>query len=135
MMERRFRRTIHSLDAVHGFVTEFLTANGFDASHSFHIDLILEELFTNMVKHSRDGKHDIAIALERDGSDVTLRLRDFDVEAYDVTQGPEFDVQKPLSERRAGGMGLHLVRQVADTIQYQYAGRVSTVTVTKRLLP
>ncbi|HEY2954125.1 MAG TPA: ATP-binding protein [Candidatus Eisenbacteria bacterium] len=135
MKERRFRRELRSLEAIHEFVTEFLAAHGLPDSHSFDVDLILEELFTNMVRHSREGSHDIAIALERDGRDVTIRLRDFDVQAYDVTDAPAFDIRQPLSQRRPGGMGLHLVRQIADTIRYQYADRISTITVTKRLDP
>ncbi len=134
-MERRFPRELRSLEAIHEFVADFLAANRLAPSHAFDVDLILEELFTNLVRHNTDGAHDIAVALDRDGHDLTIRLQDFEVEAYDVTRAPEFDVNQPMSHRRAGGMGLHLVRQIADTIRYQYANRNSTITVTKRLEP
>jgi len=62
-----------------------------------------------------------------------VRLTDFDVESFDVTHAPAVDIDKPLSERQPGGLGLHLVRQMADTLHYEYAERRSTITFTKAL--
>ena len=78
---------------------------------------------------------DIAIALEWKAPTLTIRLRDFDVEPFDPTQAPAVDITRPISERRAGGLGLHLIRQIADRIEYAYQDRNSTITVTKRLTP
>jgi len=55
------------------------------------------------------------------------------VNSFDVTHAPTVDTTKPLSERQAGGLGLHLVQQMADTLQYEYAERRSTITFTKLL--
>ena len=62
---------------------------------------------------------------------LAIRLRDFDVERFDPTQTPPVDTSRPIAERRAGGLGIHLVRQIADRIHYDYQGRDSTITVTK----
>jgi anti-sigma regulatory factor (Ser/Thr protein kinase) len=135
MLERRFGRSLGSLDAIFAFVAEFLASQGLDRQHAFEIDLIIEELFTNMVKYSTDGRQDVAIALERRGHAVTIVLRDFEVEPFDVSRAPGADVERPIAERTPGGLGLHLVRQMADSIAYQYRDRTSTITVTRRLEP
>ena len=132
-MERRFPRDIGSLEAVFTFVAEFAAAHAIDQDACFDADLIVEELFTNMVKYSRDGAQDIAIALGRAPGRLTIVLRDFDVEAFDITQMPDFDTTTPLERRRAGGLGIHLVKQIAETLRYDYADRNSTITVTRRL--
>ena len=93
---------------------------------------IVEELFTNLVKYNA-GSHDIALSLGHTPEQLTVRLLDFDVESFDVTRPPTVDIDKPLQEREAGGLGLHLVQQMADTLQYDYAGRCSTITFTKAL--
>jgi anti-sigma regulatory factor (Ser/Thr protein kinase) len=62
-----------------------------------------------------------------------VRLTDFDVDSFDPTKAPAIDVEKPLSEWQPGGLGLHLVRQMADTLQYEYVERRSTITFTKAL--
>ena len=133
MIERRFRREFRSLEPIVGFVNEFLSARqiGSDEAHDVH--LIVEELFTNMVKYHRESNEDIAIALDWQRPVLTVRLRDFDVNPYDVTHPPPNDLGKPIEERRSGGLGLHFVKQIADGLDYHWADRVSTITVTKRL--
>jgi len=85
------------------------------------------------VKYSVGGRHDISISLGHTPDQLTVRLTDFDVEAFDPTRAPAVDTNKPLHERQPGGLGLHLVRQMADTLQYEYVERRSTVTFTKSL--
>ena len=55
------------------------------------------------------------------------------VDAFDVTHAPTVDIDKPLAERQPGGLGLHLVQQMATTLQYEYTERRSTITFTKSL--
>lgn len=135
MVERRFRRDFASLDAIFTFVREFLDSHGIGERHAHDLELISEELFTNLVKYNREGAADIAIGLSWSRPEVTLTLRDFGVESWDITQAAPVDTGAPLERRRAGGLGLHLVRQIADRIDYQYQDRTSTITVTKRLEP
>lgn len=133
MAARRFPRSTTALEAVFGFVVEFLTKEGIARERAFDLDLILEELFTNMVKYSREGKEEIEISLARDAEGLRLTLRDFNVDRFDVTATPDVDTTLPISERKAGGLGLHLVRRIADRFEYDYRDRVSTITVWKRL--
>lgn len=130
--ERRFPRTIDSLGAIHQFVVDFLAGQGLGPDNAFDVDLVVEELFTNMVKYSREGRQPIEVSLAHEDGVLRIVLRDFDVEPFDVTQAREVDVNRPIAERRAGGLGLHLVRRIADRIDYDYRDRVSTITVLKR---
>ena len=59
--------------------------------------------------------------------------RDFDVEAFDVPRVRRVDPGTPAGERQPGGLGIHLVRQIADSLEYEYKDRNSTITVTKKL--
>ncbi len=133
MVERRFPRSFRALGAIFAFVDDFLAESRLDRDHAFDIDLVIEELFTNMVKYNLDGRHDILVRLEADAEKITILLRDDDVEAFDPTQARPVDVDAPLSDRRAGGIGIHLVRCLADEMRYDYRDRTSTVTVTRRL--
>ncbi len=134
-MERRFTRQVGSLEAVFAFVDEFAAAHGISPDQSYDLALIIEELFTNMVRHGRGGADQISIDLEREDARVAVTLRDFDVEPFDVTRVKALDTSAPLSERRAGGMGLHFVKRLTDGMSYDYRDRTSTIKVTKRLGP
>jgi len=132
-MERRFRRDLSSLQDVFQFVSEFLSAHGLDASNAHDLELILEELFTNVLKYRKDGAETVAVRLERNGETITLSFQEFDVDAFDITKLPEPDLERPASERPIGGLGIHLIRKLAESVGYEYKDRVSTTTVTKKV--
>ena len=48
---------------------------------------------------------------------------------FDPTQAPEADTQSPLSERQAGGLGIHLVRSVMQDVEYRRSGEWNQVTM------
>jgi len=134
MVERAFSRRIDSLGSIFDFVGGFFASEGLPRDQSPEIELILEELFTNMVKYAREGRRPIVIALSREGPSVQLVLRDFDVERFDVTHlAPVPDKDVPIHERTPGGLGLRLVQWLADSLSYDYSGRTSTITVVRKL--
>lgn len=132
MLERRFPRDIGALPAIFDFVAEFAAEHGLSDDQRFDADLIVEELFTNMVKYNVGGVEDISIGLNRNGAQMTLTLRDFDVAPFDPTRSATSATGRDEAPR-GGGRGLHLVHCVADEVRYDYRDRNSTITVTKRL--
>lgn len=132
-VQRYFRRSFDSLEAVFGFIEDFFRAKALDPGTREPVNFIVEELFTNMVKYNPGNQHDIAISLGCTPLALTVRLTDFDVEPFDVTRAPAVDIDKPLAERQIGGLGLHLVRKMADTLRYEFADRRSTITFTMAL--
>ena len=132
-MERRFQRDLSSLPELSRFVADFLTHHGLSPSNAYDLDLILEELFTNVLKYG-SGKDEVLVGLTRDDSMITIAVREFDAaKAYDITRAPEPDLTRPIAERKVGGLGIHMVRQLAETIRYEYKDRVSTTTITKKV--
>ena len=132
-VRRYFRRSYDSLEGIFQFVEDFLAGRSIDAALREPVCFIVEELFTNMVKYNPQATRDIALSMGQSNATLTVRLTDFDVAPFDVTRAPQVDVTKPLEERAIGGLGLHLVRQMADTIRYEYADGRSTITFTKTL--
>ena len=131
-MQQAFSRSIESLGEIFGFTESFYEQERIESSHRFAVDLAVEELFTNMVKYTR-GANDVQIRLERTDDRLTVRLTDFDVEAFDVTQAAEARVDLPIEQRRPGGLGIHLTRKLMDRIDYEYVDRTSTITLIKQL--
>lgn len=130
MLVRRFPRAIGSLPALVAFVREYFVLRGFDAEAAFDLDLVLEELFTNMVRHARGGGSEIEVSLEDDGARMVLRLRDEGVEPWNPEQAPEPAFDRPIEERRPGGLGLHFLRQITEDLRFAHADGTTTVTAT-----
>ena len=132
-MERAFPRAIAALESLFGFAREFFRESGLGSADPADVELILEELFTNLVKYNETGQHPIEVGLRYRGDVVEMVLRDRDVEPYDVTRAPAVDVAARLAAGRPGGLGLHLVRCMAESLTYEYRDRTSTITATWRL--
>jgi anti-sigma regulatory factor (Ser/Thr protein kinase) len=132
-MERRFPRDIAALDEVFDFVTEYFASAQIAERNVVDVCFIVEEIFTNMVKYNTEGTQDISVQLSRANRSLTICLTDFDVHDFDITKLPEVDTTQPPAERKVGGLGIHLVKRVAEDVTYEYENRNSKITVVKRL--
>ncbi len=73
-----------------------------------------------MVKYSPGGDALVRIDMATIGGGVEMALTDYDVEQFDVTRAPDADINLPIEQRRPGGLGLHLIRRLVDSIDYEY---------------
>ena len=131
-MKRNFRRDLESLDGIFTFAGEFESDRGLDDSQSYFLDLTLEELFTNLVRHA-PGANEIEIEIELEDDLLTIRLTDRDTEPFDGDSLGDVDTEAPLMEREPGGLGIHLVKKMADGLDYDYDEGTLVVTARKRL--
>jgi len=62
-------------------------------------------------------------------------LTDYDVEQFDVTRAPDAEIDLPIEQRKPGGLGLHLIRRMVDSMNYEYSRerRQSRTTFRKTL--
>jgi len=130
-MQQRFARSLDSLDAVFDFVGRYFAAEGLDPGLRYAVDLTVEELFANMVRHNAEGKSDIRLALAREGEALLGTIEDFDSPPFDFGAPRATSIGKPLADRRPGGLGLHLIRRMMDSVEYRHADRVTTITFRK----
>ena len=98
----------------------------------FRLNLVLEELATNIVRHGYKGREDgvVRVNVVDDGSTVTLTLRDDAAEFDPFTSAPEADLDEPVRTRRVGGLGVHFVKQMARSYSYRRSGGENEIVVT-----
>jgi phosphoserine phosphatase len=119
--EREFPRSFDSIAAIASFTADVFAARRWDTRLLPIVDLAVEELFTNMVKYSRESRSDIRIGLAWVDGAIEVSLTDFEVEPFDVSRAPEADVSLPIERRKPGGLGLHLVRRMSESVVYEYS--------------
>jgi len=112
-----FPRSVEQLDHIFAFTAGHLHS---DEVHRT-VDFVLEELFTNVVKYGRKSDAPVAIDIQPVAGGVEVTLTDEDADFFDVTAAPEVDVNLPIEKRRPGGLGIHLVKKLVDSIDYQYS--------------
>lgn len=130
-MQRKFIRSYDSLEEIYDFTERFFKSEHIEESVRFSVHFVTEELFTNMVKYNPENSNEVLLDVESAGGTVTVTLTDYDVDAFDVTAARGVDIDAPLDQRRPGGLGIHLIQEMVDTLDYGYADRTSTITFTK----
>jgi anti-sigma regulatory factor (Ser/Thr protein kinase) len=101
--------------------------------------LVIEELFTNTVKYGRSVAPPVSVGIsfEVEGSHgLTVRYEDT-APPYDPFEdaGVEEDLSVSVSKRRIGGLGIVLVRELGQDVQYAWSEGKNRVTFVVPLAP
>jgi serine/threonine-protein kinase RsbW len=130
-----FRREIEAIGEIFALLESFTDGQKIDEKTAFCINLVVEELFTNMVRHNQGGGDRITVSIERQDNQVHLELVDTDVEPFDPGTAEVPPVDAGIEARRPGGLGIYLVRKMVDELNYDYEteGRRMRISVTKTL--
>jgi len=101
----------------------------------FQIDLVLDELVSNVIRHGlKDSQeHCIEVNLRCDEQDLILEVED-DGAPFNPLDSPTPDITKPIEERRIGGLGIYLVRQIMDHLAYERRAGKNYLLMRKRLV-
>lgn len=103
------------------FLNDFCTRQRVEREHCLRLNLVVEELFTNTVRHGHRGDSDapvwISIVNERDAMRVTYEDDAPPFNPYALfASAPD----TTLSLRRIGGLGVLLTRELASSRDYAY---------------
>jgi serine/threonine-protein kinase RsbW len=101
-------------------VTEWAQKAGFDERALYEIQLAVDEACANVVDHAYEGADpgDIEVSCRLDDQILTVQVRDWGT-GFDLAGVADPDLDAPLEERTLGGLGLFLVRQVMDDVQFR----------------
>ena len=103
------------------------------AEVAMHIDIVLDELLINTISYGyRDGRAGTITVRIEVADQVTIVIED-DGDAFDPLSVAAPDLEADLDHRQMGGLGVHFVRTMMDTVDYERAGGVNRLTLTKRL--
>ena len=129
------RADLSELDRLPGFLQGFCTEEKMGGELLFQLNLILEELATNVIKYGgvAEKEESCIIELSRNGPILTIRFSDFGAPFNPLDQ-EEVDPNKSILDRPIGGLGIHFVRKLTDSQTYVREGNRNVLTLTK-LIP
>jgi serine/threonine-protein kinase RsbW len=102
-----------------------------------NIQLVLDEMVINVIRHGYEDVgdrdvHRISVTLALNADLLTIELKDT-ARAYDPREAPAPRFDLPIEERGPGGLGVHIVRSIMDTMDYRRENGQNIVTMTKCL--
>ena len=94
-----------------------------------------DEIFSNIARCAYPNDHGrVQIDAEYDQLEQTLTVIFSDSGiAFDPLTFDGPDVSKPLAERRAGGLGIFIVKQLTDSVEYRRENNQNILTLKKRI--
>lgn len=129
--------TIHNqvseLTALADFVSQTCSGAGVDNTLTMSINLALEEAVSNVIFYAYPkGETDHNITVKCTVTEDALIYTIFDRGIpFDPTSRADADVTLSAEERKIGGLGIFLVRQIMDKTEYQRRGNENILTLTK----
>jgi anti-sigma regulatory factor (Ser/Thr protein kinase) len=132
--ELTVRRDLGALTDINHFLDRFFKSSAGSEGARYAIELAVEEIFTNMVRHNAAGQGDITLGIDRSDGEIVATLTDFDAPRFDpMTDAPPPGIERQLEQRVPGGLGIHLVRKMIDQIEYSHQNRTARVILHKRV--
>jgi serine/threonine-protein kinase RsbW len=85
----------------------------------FELNLILEEIVANVISYAYgdNQRHEIVVLADLRDGELVIEVED-DGRPFNPLQSPAPDLAQPIERRKVGGLGLHLVRELTSSIEY-----------------
>jgi serine/threonine-protein kinase RsbW len=114
-------------------VAAFLAESGVDARAAYHVELVLDELLTNVAAHG-GAEAPVCVSLTISPDRVMAEVVDGGIE-FDPCVARNFDVTASIEERPVGGLGLLLVQRMTESLAYERAGDLNQTRFSVRRTP
>ncbi|MBO7604833.1 MAG: ATP-binding protein, partial [Bacteroidales bacterium] len=125
---------IKQIPRLEGFVNAIASRHGLSEADASGINLALEEAVTNVVLYAYPQGKNGRIDLDSQYVDGRLEfiLSDSGIE-FDPTKAPDVNVEASLEDRKIGGLGIHLVKTIMDSVSYERKGGKNVLTMIKNI--
>lgn len=123
-METLFSRTLENgrdgfttlLDAIEGFLAEQYVPDKI----AQRVMISCDEVISNILNHAHiDGVPDISVRIAVTSENIAVEIIDNGPE-FDPLSVPAPDTSLALEDRKIGGLGIYLVRELMDDVRYFY---------------
>jgi len=135
-MPQRFQITraaeLESLSVFREFISDCCASHNIPHDTMFDLKLAVDEACTNIIEHGYKGMDpgSIILSFRITPDRILVQITDFG-HIFEPAEAPKPDVEAALEDRELGGMGLYLIYQTMDNIDYQSSEDGNTLTFTK----
>ena len=117
---------------LNAFVEEVCRDTGFDEDTVAKIKVAVEEAVVNVMKYAYPEGQSGDVTIEAASNDLRLKFTIIDSgKPFDPTVQTAVDTTLPAKEREIGGLGIHIIRQNMDSINYERMDNLNVLTLRK----
>ena len=127
------------LNTVRDFVVEVVGNSAFPKIDMGRIVLAVDEAVTNIIEHAysnkREGEVDIQLELQANATKFEAVIHDSGIH-FDLEHINEPDMKDHVAKGRKNGLGIFLMRQIMDIVEYEFEeGVVNRLRLVKYVNP
>lgn len=123
------------LDTVQGFVDEALAEVYCAPETQLQLQIAVEELFVNIASYAYapgSGEAVIGCQVEQEPPSVTIQFRDWG-KPFNPLAKEDADITLSAEDRKIGGLGIYMVKNSMDAVNYTYEDGQNILTIRKNL--
>jgi serine/threonine-protein kinase RsbW len=133
-LERVFEGSVEQLSSMREFVGETVHALGGSPDDAFACELATDEAAANIFNHAFEDKHGrVRLRIHRPESKLTIEVH-YHGRSFDPSRVPKPNLDIPLEDREAGGLGLYFMRQLMDEVVFEFDEVKGNVLTMRRIL-
>ena len=101
-------------------ILDFCESYAYDAEFIGDIRLVFEEIIVNIIKHGYDDLPDgpINLAIDMESEQWTMTVED-EGNPFNPLDFQPMNVEKSFDEKDIGGLGVHMIREMVELIEYK----------------
>lgn len=128
------KNDVAELERVLALVTATCARHSISSEIEYDLNLAMDEIITNVARHAypEGGVHQFTLDITVSDEEFVARVED-DGRPFDPLAHPTPKLDVPLEERKEGGLGIFLVRQIMTSVAYQRVEGKNILTVRKKL--
>lgn len=133
--ELKLQASDDTLQQVLVIIEKHLQENACDPEVQRLILVAVEEIYVNIAHYAYGGKNGEAIVqmeISQDPRSCRVTFRDKGA-PYNPLEKDDPDTTIPLEERQIGGLGIYLVKQTMDHVEYEYKDGYNILTIEKEI--
>ena len=125
---------VQTIPKLSDFVDTVCEAAGFDMSLSLQMNLAIEEAVVNVMNYAYPKGTKGMVSIDATLTDKGLKFVISDNgKPFDPTAKAEVDTTLSAEERSIGGLGIHLIRKIMDSVNYEYVEGRNVLTLVKKV--
>lgn len=134
MAKLSIENKIENLNKLAEFIENFGEEHELSPKNIFELNLILDELITNIISYAYEDDSDHAIELDiiKEKDELKIQLID-DGKEFNPLEKEEVKLDEDLDERKIGGLGIHIVKEKTDEIKYKRESNKNILMLKKKL--
>ena len=122
------------IQRLHQCVEDFAQQHKLPSQVRLAADLALEEHLTNIIAYGYNdvADHWIKVRARLTFDEVQIEVED-DGRPFNPLEAPPVDTSVPLDKKPLGGLGVHIIRKMMDSLEYRRQSGRNVLLMKKRL--